>query len=325
MATTKKKIEYIKALSIFSDPIRMIITLKKGIILAFTKSEPIKFLNEELFEEEYSIKECSKDETYIYALELYDNRICISTSKRILIISLKEKEYKIDETIKTNSEAKSIIELNDKRLVIGLENQICLYKRKKGYEQEKELKNIFEKTLSQLIKISDFEICALSLGNEGENKIKFIDTINTDKIKGEISNIRGNDNICNNAKMINEDILAIIGYCSEGMYLIDVKKYSLIKKIDMNFGSAILPLKNGNIFTIEGDDVSGCDVLKIWKIDEKGENWECVFQEEFDTSLGFPCYCAEIKDDGTVICGNEGGNLYFFKVNNETMFDEAGN
>ena len=283
MATTQINFEYIKTLSVFSDSIRMIIILKNGKILSFTQNEPIIFLNEDLFKEDISIKECSEDEPYTYVLELSDARICISTSKRILIISLKEKEYKIDETININSDINSIIELNDKRLIIGSGNNICFYRKKKGYEQEKEIKN---------------------------------DTINTDKIKGEISNIRGNDNICNNAKMINDKVLAIIGYCFEGMYLIDVKKYSLIKKIDMNFGASILTLKNKNIFTIEGDDVSGCDLLKIWKVDEKGENWECLFQQEFDTSLGYPCYCANITDDGTVICGNEGGNLYFFKVNN---------
>ena len=316
MATTQINFEYIKTLSVFSDSIRMIIILKNGKILAFTQNEPIIFLIEDLFKEDISIKECSEDEPYTYVLELSDARICISTSKRILIISLKEKEYKIDEIININSDINSIIELNDKRLIIGSGNNICFYRKKKGYEQEKEIKNVFEKTLSQIIQISDVEICALSLGSNGENKIKFIDTINTDKIKGEISNIRGNDNICNNAKMINDKVLAIIGYCFEGMYLIDVKKYSLIKKIDMNFGASILTLKNKNIFTIEGDDVSGCDLLKIWKVDEKGENWECLFQQEFDTSLGYPCYCANITDDGTVICGNEGGNLYFFKVNN---------
>ena len=99
MATTKNNLEYIKTISIFSDSIRMIIALKNGKILTLAKNEPIKFLNEELFEEEISIKECSKDEFYTFALELSDNRICISTSKRILIISLKQKEYKIDETI----------------------------------------------------------------------------------------------------------------------------------------------------------------------------------------------------------------------------------
>ena len=317
MAATKKNFEYIKTLSIFSDSIRMIIALKNGKILALSKSEPIKFLNEELFEEEISIKECSKDEIYTFALELSDNRICISTSKRILIISLKQKEYKIDEIINMNSEIKTIIELNDKRLVIGSENKICIYKNKKGYEREEEIKNIFEKSLSQIIKISDFEICAFSFGSDGENKIKFIDMIKTDKIKGEISNIRGGDNICNNARMINDDVLAIIGYYSEGIFLIDVKKYSLIKKIDMIFGAGILPLKNGNVFTIEGDDVSGCDLLKVWKVDKKGDEWKCLYEEEFDTGLGFPCYCSEITNDAIVICGNEGGNLYFYKVNNE--------
>ena len=317
MDTTKNNFKYIKTISVFSDSIRMIITLKNGKILAFTENEPMRILNEELFEEEISIKECSSNEPYTFALELSDNKICISTSKRILLISLKEKEYIIDETININSNIKSIIELNDKRLIIGLENIICFYKKEKGlFEQEKEIKNIFEKTLSQIIQISDFEICALSLGTKGENKIKFID-IKTNKIKGEISNIKGNDNICNNTKMINDNILAIIGYCYEGMYLIDVNKYSLIKIINMNLGASILTLKNGNIFTIEGDDVSGCDLLKVWKADEKGENWECLFQEEFDTSLCYPCYCADITDDGIVICGNEGGNLYFYKVNNE--------
>ena len=317
MASTNDNFKFIKSSPLFSDPIQMIIPLKNGKILAFTKTEPIKVLNEELFEEEISIKENSKDEPYIYGFELSDNRICIATSKRILLISLKEKEYKIDEIIKINSNIKSVLELNDKRLIIAAENKILFYKKKKGvYEFEKNIDDIFEKSISQIIHISENEICALSFGKEGENKIKFLD-IKTNIVKGEISNIRGSDNICNNTKMINENILAIIGYSFEGMYLIDVKKYSLVKKIEMNMGASIVSLKNGNFFTIEGDDVTGCDLLKVWKVDKKGENWKCLFDQEFDTSLFCPCYCNAITDDGIVVCGNEGGYLYFYKINNE--------
>ena len=138
MASTNDNFKFIKSSPLFSDPIQMIIPLKNGKILAFTKTEPIKVLNEELFEEEISIKENSKDEPYIYGFELSDNRICIATSKRILLISLKEKEYKIDEIIKINSNIKTVLELNDKRLIIAAENKILFYKKKKGvYEFEK--------------------------------------------------------------------------------------------------------------------------------------------------------------------------------------------
>ena len=51
MASTNDNFKFIKSSPLFSDLIRMIIPLKNGKILAFTKTEPIKILNEELLEE----------------------------------------------------------------------------------------------------------------------------------------------------------------------------------------------------------------------------------------------------------------------------------
>ena len=122
----------------------------------------------------------------------------------------------------------------------------------------------------------------------------------------------GNSTISKNLKMINENILAITGYCNEGIFLINVKEHSLIKKITSNFAVyCILNLKNEKILTLEENE-EGFNHIKIWKF--KDEKWEVendIIIKPFESSFK----SASIAVDDTIIIGNDDGILEFFKEN----------
>ena len=112
--------------------------------------------------------------------------------------------------------------------------------------------------------------------------------------------------------MINENILAITGYCNEGIFLINIKEHSLITKITSNFAVyCILNLKNEKILTLEENE-EGFNHIKIWNVqDEKRETENDIIIKPFEFSFK----SASIAIDDTIIIGNGDGILEFYKEN----------
>ena len=186
-----------------------------------------------------------------------------------------------------------------------------MYKKKSKFILEKKIEEIFNELLSHIIQTLENEICICSFGEGADCEIKFFD-INTNKEIAKISDIMGNSTISKNLKMINENILAITGYCNEGIFLINVKEHSLITKITSNFAVyCILNLKNEKFLTFEENE-EGFNHIKIWNVqDEKWEIENDITIKPFESSFK----SASIAVDDTIIIGNDDGILEFYKEN----------
>ena len=192
--------------------------------------------------------------SFIFHIQLSNNNIIglhTNCSKNALeIYELKNKKYKLSQEIIIEEERKlrKIIEMDDKTVVLCFKYIILqIYK----IDESKKYKKIMEKWIISskrygrlnIIKVNESELayCLSAL-----HQIFFLDIKNNLKQTASISNIDCSERK-NSMLMLNDKILIVFAKYTNGIYLIDIKKHTIIKKIMKGiFCCSMIKLLNGN-------------------------------------------------------------------------------
>ena len=211
--------------------------LKDGRLISSSSNNIINVYEKITFKIDLSIKE-HKNEIYYFKQLKNGNIITCSADRTMKIIKLGKNNYEILQILeKNNFDFKKIIEIQDNIISISPMNKMCLWKLNYNDIYEYEYKACFHEkrknymctlTYDNILKINNKEFIVSSSKNE---QIKFwnwnsrdyscIITLKNIEITNTLSSM------C----LINDDILCIIGNELNGLYLIDIYTYQIIKNV----------------------------------------------------------------------------------------------
>ena len=292
-----------KGKEIWNQSFPLCIKLLKNGNIAIGLSESFIILNNQ-FKILYSITKIKMGVTWIEQLE---NENLLLTEDKITCI-LKEKDaysYKIIQKIDNKIRLNKSILLNNLKdiLTIDSEGNIKIYKEEnEKYEKNLELKD--NNSLMDALQINDNIIAVYSLGNY---EINFWDIVEKNK-KGTIKEI-GTEYSRDLIKKYKDKFLLVFG--SVYIYIIDIIKYDLIKKIkleDKYYAVTCIHNYHSNFY------LAGCF----------GNFFNFTFDEQnIDikvTSIKNDCHGKEIitfiniLNNGNIISGSEDGKVKIWKI-----------
>ena len=192
--------------------------------------------------------------SFIFHIQLSNNNIIgVHTNCKtnaLEIYELKNNKYQFSQEIiiKEERKASKIIEIDDKTFILCFKYIVLqIYKKDKNHKytliMEKWILGCKSNGRLNVIKINESELASCS---SARHRIYFLDIKNNFEQIACISNI-----LCSERKnsmfMLNDIILIVFAIDTNGIYLIDIKKHVIIKKI-MNgiFCYSMIKLLNGN-------------------------------------------------------------------------------
>ena len=214
-------IECIKTIDYTNKPVSILLELKDGRLLSASIDGTVNIYKKDSYEIDLSIKEHS-DEIYS-VIQLSDERIVTCSKDSLMkVIKLSEdNKYEIESTLKSDDAVLNAIEIKNNLIIsVSLDKTIKVWDLKTF-----KVITTIEEECDNILKINENEFMTSSSKNKCIkfwNNYQIIKTINDLKVTDIIKSI-----------LLFEDDKLLIGE-DYILYLIDVKKYELIKSFEMN-------------------------------------------------------------------------------------------